>query len=132
MRMEKRKHIRCPPRGEAFAALQSESARVGRIRNIGKGGLAFEYTSIEDSECKGHQVDIFVSGKGFHISHAPCRVIYDMALRRQHPDGTLFPTFISRQCGLQFGELRKADREQLNMFLKTHTTEESLQDAKTE
>jgi hypothetical protein len=123
--VERRKDIRCAPKGEAFAALQSETARVGRLKNIGKGGLAFEYTSIEDGQCKGHQVDIFLSSQGFHLSHAPCSVVYDIAVRRKDPDGTLFPSFISRQCGLKFGELMQAHREQLSAFLEDHTEEGS-------
>jgi len=118
---KRRKHPRLRAREQTFAALHGDCTRVGRLKNISKGGLAFEYTAIDDSRCNGFPVDIFAAHSEFHLSNVPCRTVYDIALPRQEKDGTFFPTFLSRQCGLQFGELTETETERLGFFLKAYT-----------
>jgi len=118
---ERRKHPRFRAREHTFAALHNDCTRIGKLKNISSGGLAFEYTPIDDSTCNGFCVDIFAAHSEFRLSNVPCRTVYDIALPRHETDGTFSPTFLSRQCGLQFGELTETETEQLRFFLKTYT-----------
>jgi hypothetical protein len=117
---ERRKHTRLPARDNTFAALQCNCPRVGRLKNITKAGLALEYTCIDDSPCDASRVDIFSAAGDCHLSDLPCRIVYDIPLRREEPDGTFFPSFLSRQSGLQFEELTVKETEQLRFFIKAH------------
>ncbi|MDY6989855.1 MAG: PilZ domain-containing protein [Thermodesulfobacteriota bacterium] len=118
---ERRKHPRFRAREQTFAALHNDCTRVGRLKNISQGGLAFEYTPVDDATCDGFCVDIFAAHRKFHLSSVPCRTVYDIPLPRRETDGTFFPTFLSRQCGLQFGELTETEAELLRFFLKTYS-----------
>ncbi len=121
VRTERRRHIRFLAQENAFAALRTSFTRVGRIKNISVGGLAFEYITDEESNQEGSQIDIFISGNGFHLPKVPCAVVYDIPARSPFGDGMFYHTFMSKQCGVQFGELTQDEKEQLDLFLAKHT-----------
>ena len=125
--MEKRQHIRLLPNQNAFAAVRSRSneagkIRVGKIKNISPGGLAFEYITDEESTQEPCQVDVFISSEHkFHISKMPCRVVYDIPAGRSQKSDIFFSSFISKQCGIQFERLKEEEVGQLKLFLETYT-----------
>jgi hypothetical protein len=120
--MEKRRHIRFLAKDNAFAALGYKFTRVGKIRNIGTGGLAFEYITDEDSDGGAFKIDVFVSGHGFHLSKVPCGVVYDIPVGVSDISPIFYHTLITRQCGVQFGALTEDKRVELNLFLEMYTT----------
>jgi hypothetical protein len=120
--MEQRRHIRFLAVDNAFAALGAGFARVGRLKNISTGGLAFEYITDNDSDEQASQLDVFVSGEDFHLSKVPCRVVYDVPVSRSDVSRLFFQPFVTRQCGVQFGQLTQEKTTQLNLFLETYTT----------
>jgi len=119
--VERRRHIRFLAQDNAFAALRTAFTKVGRIKNISIGGLAFEYITDEESDQGGSEVDVFISGNSFHLPRVPCTVVYDIPARSPFGNGMFFQTFFSKQCGLEFGGLTKDEMEQLNLFLEKHT-----------
>ncbi len=121
--MEQRRQIRFVPHDSAFAALGSTFARVGKIKNISIGGLAFEYITDEDSDQEASQLDIFLSGNDFHLAKVPCRVVYDMPKRKSDDASRIvFETFMTKQCGVQFVGLTEDKVSQLDLFLNVYTT----------
>ena len=121
--MEKRKHIRLLADDNAFAALGSRYSKVGKVKNISSGGLAFEYiTNNGESGDETCQLNIFVSGNDFHLSKVPCRVVYDIPVRRSDVSRIFYQPFITKQCGVQFRALAEDTLAQLNHFLETHTS----------
>ena len=60
MRSEQRKHDRFIPKENAFAALGRKYTRVGKIKDISVGGLAFEYIAGEESNNNASEIDIFL------------------------------------------------------------------------
>jgi len=121
MAMEQRKYVRFLTQDNAFAALRIGFKKVGKVNDISIKGLAFSYlrkTTKADSDLDYSQVDIFLSGNGFHISNMPCRIVYDIP--DPTPDEGLFVEM--SRCGLHFQKLTESQSEQLNLFIKNHTT----------
>ena len=120
MAMEQRKYVRFIAQDNAFAALRNGFKKVGKVNDISIKGLAFSYlkkTTEADSDLHYSQVDIFLSGNGFHIFNVPCRIVYDI------PDPTPEGLFVEMsRCGLHFQKLTESQSEQLNLFIKNHTT----------
>jgi hypothetical protein len=119
--MEKRREKRLLVEDNAFAALGARFTKVGRVKNITKQGLAFEYITDGDSEDDPSQLDVFVSGDDFHLPKVPCKVVYDVPMRRSDGNRIFFQPFVTRQCGVQFEGLTEDKRAQLELFLETHT-----------
>ncbi len=121
MAIEQRKYVRFIAQDNAFVALRIGFKKVGKVNDISIKGLAFSYlrkTTEADSDLHYSQVDIFLSGDGFHISNMPCRIVYDISDPK--PDEGLFVEM--SRCGLHFQKLTDSQSEQLNFFIKNHTT----------
>lgn len=132
MKTEQRKYGRFLARDDAFAALGSEFACIGKIKDIGMGGLAFEYIdSFSDSNpapaqrsiSEPSRVDIFLSENGFHLSDVPCRIMYDVIAPVSAQRQGLSTSFGLRRCGVRFGMLTENHTVQLEYFIKTHAAE---------
>ena len=121
MAIDKRKYKRVSPQGNAFAALGRRYTKVGRIKDISPGGLAFEYISEIGTDRDSSQIDIFLIGDVFHLYNIPCEVVYDI------PHPVLFKNIESiklspaKRCGVQFGTLTEDDMAQMKLFLESHT-----------
>ena len=121
MDSEKRKYVRFLAQETAFAALRSGFKKVGKVHDISIKGLAFSYLDKAEehlSKSNSSQVDIFISGNNFHLANVPCKVVYDT-------ETSVFnsiDTIRTSRCGLQFGELPGNQAEQLEFFIKNHTT----------
>ncbi len=117
MAIKKRKYERFSPQGNAFAALGRRYTKVGRIKDISLGGLAFEYISAVGTDRDSSRVDIFLIGDVFHLYNIPCEVVYDI------PHPVLFENIESiklssiKRCGVQFGTLTEDDMVQLKLLL---------------
>lgn len=121
MGIEKRKYERASPQGNAFAALGRQYTRVGRIKDICLGGLAFDYISMVSSDPDFSQVDIFLIGDVFHLYNIPCEVVYDIphpVLSKNIESIKLSPT---NRCGIKFRTLPEDDMAQLKHFMASHT-----------
>ena len=121
MTIERRKYVRFLEKDNTFAALRNGFKKVGKIYDISINGLGFSYLSeITEVDTDGHfsEVDIFLSGNGFHISNVPCRIVHEI------PDPKPDEGFLVRmsRCGLQFGELTGSQLEQLELFIENYTT----------
>lgn len=119
--IDKREFERFSPRGNAYAAYGRQYTKVGRIKDICLGGLAFEYISEMNSDRDSSQIDIYMVGDVFHMYNIPCQVIYDIP-NPFHPENVesikVLPT---KRCGIRFGTLAEDDVVQLKLFLKSHT-----------
>ncbi|MDY6951139.1 MAG: PilZ domain-containing protein [Thermodesulfobacteriota bacterium] len=119
--MEKRRHVRLLVEDNAFAALGARFTKVGRVKNVSTGGLAFEYITDVHSDEKASQLDVFVSGQDFHLPKVLCKVVYDIPVERSDLNRIFFQPFVTKQCGVQFEPLPEDKVAQLTIFLKTHT-----------
>ena len=124
--VERRKYSRFLPQINSFAALGRNYTRVGRIKNIALGGLAFEYIVGEAVNEDATETDIFMVGNVFHIHNIPCQIIYDVEVHVPHVNNSDVKILTTKRCGLQFGKLSKSQSELLELFLENYTTEQLL------
>ena len=123
MELNSRKFSRFLAQNDAFVAVGRSFARVGKVKNISKEGLAFEYVSDNSNlEKDASQLDVFLSEHGFHLSDIPCKIIYDVPVSNPYVYKTFNQTFITKRCGVQFVNIPKHKKSQLDFFLKNHTT----------
>ena len=121
MGTEQRKNIRLLVKDGVIVALRSGVIKMGRIKDIGRGGLSFEHIYRENlsrDPLKG----VFLSGANkFRLSKISCKVVYNIPLHipNQYQGFTIH--FITGRCGVQFETLNEDQMTQLEFFLKTYT-----------
>ncbi len=118
---EQRQHVRRYPSDNVYVALGEGYARVGRMYDMSKGGLSFEYIVYEEETPeKVQKIDIFISKDEFHLSGVPCEVIYDIHVTA--PTSSLFTSnIISKRCGVRFTGLSTGLENQIDTFMSMHT-----------
>ncbi len=121
MKIEKRKFKRFGPDDLAFAVFRPEFERLGRIKDISRGGLSCVYLDDKFISKNGSElkVDILLPNGEFYLSVVPCEVIYDLNMVEEEYKSSI--SFMeSRRCGLKFGELSDDQTAQLDFFLNNH------------
>ncbi|UCC21727.1 MAG: PilZ domain-containing protein [Planctomycetota bacterium] len=121
MNNERRNFVRFLTQDTAFAVFRPHFSKLGKINNISRGGLAFEYISFQGQKEDSSAIDIFLSDRSFHLTKIPCKIIYDIKINEGYQ--RFGDPVETRLCGLQFGELTQEKAAQLNFFLNNHTTE---------
>ena len=122
MRIENRKYKRYRAQENAYVALRIDFKRTGKISDISTNGLSFSYlakNSNNDTHTDPLFADIFLSGNRFHLSHLPCTIAYEISgVGSIKINGAEM-----HRCGLEFKDLNRHQIEQLNVFIKNHTTD---------
>jgi len=107
-----------------FLTFRPEFNKMGKLKNISKSGVAFEYTSFDERVClkdsrgENVEVDIFSSGGDFHVTRLPCKVVYDVPVAH----GSDLHACWSRRCGLEFESLSIFQSSQLTQLLHAHVS----------
>lgn len=121
MGTDKRKDKRFLVGEEVIVALRNKSSRVGRVKDISRGGLSFEHIYDEDLEGNPWKTDAFLWVDNYSMPDIPCRVVYDIPISEPPEYDYLSVHFKTRRCGVQFGKLNEKQETQLDFLLKTHT-----------
>jgi hypothetical protein len=118
MHAERRQFTRFLVPDNTFAALGPSFTKVGRIRDIGISGLAFEYLTDDEPGLENSQVDIFTRGDDFRLSRLPCSIVYDIPLEK--PAGGIASTgrLVHKRCGVSFGRVTEIQKRQLENFIR--------------
>jgi len=116
--IERRSQERFQVQQGVYALLKNGSSKLGQIKNISKGGLAFMYINDGEQINEPTKVDIFLSGYGFILKGIPCKKISDNHVNNFVP----FSTFEMRQLGIQFGEVGLHQLAHLDTFIEKYTT----------
>jgi len=119
--VERRRKERLRPREITFVAVRPEFNRLGRLINISRSGLCFQYMEKEAGKDDSAfiEIDLFVSQNGFYLPGVPCRVIYNRVIEESVRS---FRSLAYRRCGLHFDELHRDKADQLEIYLNFHTT----------
>lgn len=117
--IERRQCKRYKTSQNAFAVFRPNYHKLGKIKNIGKGGLLFEYIDLENPEKdveKGfeREIDIFNSQGNFYLPRIPCKFIHNSEVIHNH---SFITSIHMRRCGIQFEELTQKDADSLVSFL---------------
>lgn len=110
----------------AFAALGLKYSRVGKIKDISAGGMAFEYIARKEKVQNASQVDIILADNTFHISNLACKVVYDIVVHVPNVDSKLVDLLATRRCGVRFGSLSVESRRKLRVFLANQAHENGM------
>jgi c-di-GMP-binding flagellar brake protein YcgR len=121
MNSERRKTVRFLPQTETYVALRPDFTKLGRLINISKGGLAFQYIAGQRQGQAPTHLDLFAGNDTFYLSRIPCRVIYNIRFPENEKSLKLFEHM---RCGLEFGEITAAQATQLESYLKNHVAGE--------
>ena len=117
---EKRKFARYITRPEIFAALGKSFSRVGRVKDVSLGGVAFEYIAEEQNEDDLSSIDIFATGNGLHLSRIPCRKIYEVSVKDTTEVSSLSSELRTKRCGVEFDDLTKSELSQVKHLIETY------------
>ena len=123
--MDKRKSTRFLVRDDVVVVLRNKRSKIGRVRDIGTGGLSFEHIHGENSNLESPAKDISLWVNDFSVSHIPCRVVYDIPIGTPPEYDFLTIRLKTRRCGIQFETLPENQQAQLDSFLKTYIQERS-------
>ena len=114
---DQRKHMRFRVQEGAFAVLMNHVTRVGPIKDISRGGLAFTYISEDKLPQGSFMMDLLFGGEGFYLKDIPSKVITDFEATDQ-PSFSFIPL---RRCSVQFGEMNPLQISQLESFTRNYT-----------
>ena len=120
MLTEQRKNIRFLAQDNIIVALRNDSTKIGKVKDVSKGGLSFEHIYEKDSEWEPSNKALFLWVNGFSMSKVPCRIVYDILAPTPTEYESLTICLITRRCGVKFEALPEDQMEQLDFFLKTY------------
>ena len=118
--------MRLRPKDLTFVAVRPKFAKLGRLLDINRRGLCFQY--MVESRAEGDlagstvslEIDIFIKNNEYYLPSLLCKLIYDAKMK----DGMIFPLGLEyRRCGLKFRKPEKKQIDQLELFLKNQTAE---------
>jgi hypothetical protein len=113
----KDKRFRLP--AGSIVAFRPGYLKLGRIIDIGTGGLGFSYIHSQELPKVSSELDIFVAIRDFYLYHVPFETIWDF-----ETDATRFSSLRTKRSGLQFRQLTQAQNLRLEYFIENHTTGE--------
>ena len=115
---ERRKYRRFKAVQGAYAVLGPETSKLGQIKDISMGGLAFKYLADEARSDGAGELDIIIRQDCLCVKNIPIQTVSDFELARENA----FSTIRLRQQGVQFVELTSDQTSQLEFILKHHTS----------
>ena len=122
MRSERRKYTRFLAEEDVYAALGINFSKVGKLKDISIGGLAFEYIDCtENCVQDSSRVAIFHSHKDFHLPNLVCRLICNLAIPVKNDDLQFNRQYPIKRCAVQFGNITTEQRKQLELFINQCT-----------
>ena len=122
MRSERRKYTRFLAEEDVYAALGANFAKVGKIKDISIGGLAFEYVDYTENFVQdSSSATIFHSLDEFHLPNLACRLICNLVITAENDDPQFKRQYAIHRCAIQFGDITAKQRKQLEFFINQCT-----------
>ena len=118
---DRRRHARYKVKKDAFAVIRTSDNKLGRIRDVSKGGLSFEYIMKGDPAEGPTELDIFTTDNDFYLKLLPVQVVLDSTLEPEHA----FSSLEMRRLGVRFGDMTPTQMSKLDFFLQNLTSEGS-------
>ncbi|HKK12493.1 MAG TPA: PilZ domain-containing protein [Flavobacteriaceae bacterium] len=119
---DQRRYKRYKTRQDSFVAFNSGSLQLGRIINIGKGGLAFFYVETQKPINASSKMDIFWANDGFCLAKIPFKIVSDIYLNGKISDHSIK----LRQCGVEFEQLTHFQGSTIDYFIGNYTSKQIL------
>jgi hypothetical protein len=123
---DRRRYERYGVKEGAYAALSPDSAKMGQIIDISRGGLCFRYIAHVDQIEDAAETHVFVGDEGIYLEKMPNRVIEDVPVEDGSFPGSIMlgakTMRVMRQRRVCFGELTGNQAAQLEYFIQNRTT----------
>ena len=117
---EKRKTTRFILKEGAFAAFGSGPPKIGKVKDISRSGLSFEYLYDSETDSDAKLVDIWMSSVKYALRDFPCKKVYDIRSASEYENHPFVSTIMNR-CGLQFETLSTDQSAKLSSFIREQT-----------
>ena len=112
---EQRQHLRYRIRDAVFHVFSQGSRLTGRLVNIGKDGLTFQFATGQGEMGECRAIDILGPGPDrFYVAGIACRKIYEICALTEDQTFTGTET---RLCGLQFIDLTDEQTQKLTALI---------------
>jgi c-di-GMP-binding flagellar brake protein YcgR len=113
---EERVHQRFTPPESAYVVFRPDFNRVGRIKDIGLGGLGFEFVVGEKVDIsETNHIDILLTGEDMYLQDISCKIVWESETT---PTTGEPEVFFSGSCGLQFQNMTVAQTAQLERLIE--------------
>ena len=115
---ERREYIRFKPKSGAFAAIVSDFEKVGQIKDIGRGGLAFHYIpSGKLRPQENDKISIIYNGDNFVLKNILIKTV-----RNVEVENIIFSrATLQRKLSVKFEEMGPNQETELDYFIKNYT-----------
>jgi len=118
MKSERRKDFRYKVKDNEFHIFNQGSKIAGKLIDISKGGLAYQYMPIKDKKLESNLYDIISAGsQHFYLFDIICKTIYDTSdpiLNQSSTDTE------RRRRGLQYGELTENELAKFELLMRNY------------
>ena len=115
-RTDLRKHERLRAQDGAFVDLRMSPAKVGKIVDISRGGLAFRYILVGEGLKESFELDLYSRHNDFRMEKVQVKTIWD-----RETAGELSFSTRMRLRGVQFGKLTQNQFSEIERFLLLNT-----------
>ena len=117
---ERRKHERYDVVETAFAAINSNSNKIGPIIDISLGGLSFKYITTLEKPHESRRLSessIFLSSMDYYAGGLPFKTVADYEVASDSPLGSIK----TRKRHVQFMGLAPSQLSELNNYMRCST-----------
>ena len=119
MSADRRESRRFVPEKRTYVALRPHFSTLGKIIDISRGGLCFQYMAPagQSRAAEALDMDLFIQDNGYYLPELHGRRVYETVQGQV----TAEPVEIEyRKCGIQFGRLLPDQNARLEQFLQHH------------
>jgi hypothetical protein len=102
----------------AFTIIKSKPPRMGRIVEISRNGLTFDYIENDEACSRNAEMDILVVDDNFHIRRLPFELVKDALLESDVP----FNSLTMKRMTVEFNSLTYQQKRKLDHFLEYYTS----------
>jgi hypothetical protein len=119
MEDERREFTRYIVKKDELQVFSHDLKIVGKLNDISKCGLSFQYTPIAGEMLNTNSINILAKGTDrSNLFDIACRIIYDISTLEE---GQSFTGAASRQCGINFFGLKENQQNKLELLTKNFT-----------
>lgn len=97
----------------AIAVYKAGPEKIGQIKNIGMGGLAFDYVEGNGRETGPLELDILMTEKGIYLHSIPHKIIMDTIM----DDEINIDMVNMKRLSIMFTDLSKTHKESLTTLI---------------
>lgn len=120
---DRRKHKRHRVKDNSYAAISPHSKKLGKILNISKGGLVFEYLHNDEPENSDHDQTIYLSSNGCYVEDIPFKVIDDLEIT----NNLSFNLMKMRKQRVQFSNISPKQSFALDFYIRNNSVDSSTE-----